>query len=71
MTLAGDIKYFERREIEEREAARTASSAGLSEILETVADRYADLVWSLVERQFESISTPLFEHHQTIVFEPE
>jgi hypothetical protein len=53
MSLTNDIRHYQRREAEERLAAQTAPTAALKELLEVIADRYADWIWSLEEKQFE------------------
>ncbi|MDB5714071.1 MAG: hypothetical protein JWO15_1468 [Sphingomonadales bacterium] len=71
MTLASEICYFERRESEERQAAQNAPSAALKEIFDVIADRYADRVWSLMERQFELFSEGPAGPERTIEYQQE
>ncbi|MDB5701229.1 MAG: hypothetical protein JWL66_1428 [Sphingomonadales bacterium] len=71
MTLASQICYFERREAEERRAARNAPNAALKEIFDVIADRYADHVWSLIERQFDLSPEGVAGAERTVEFEQE
>jgi hypothetical protein len=71
MPLTNDIRYFQRREAEERLAAQTAPTAALKELLEVIADRYADWIWSLEEKQFEFHALDSPTSGRTILFEPD
>jgi hypothetical protein len=69
---ARQVQYFELREREERRAALAVPSGKLREILNAVADRYADRIWSLIEAELEEIdqwASPEIRH--LIEFEPD